>query len=698
MIKIIQISDFHYVDSTVQKMMMAKTTDLFRKINPDMLFITGDLHNFGNDYEPFKLYIRELMEQGNLDGMDVFVVPGNHDVDDKITEGTDKNRKAYIGYICGQAEEDADCYKDYRDELLSYFKGFNKTISEVTDNAYTPGAVCQYTWKDKVNVITLNTALISDGKDHSQIIDVDALTDINPCNGLPTIIIGHHDISCLFDSHQSILKSYMAMWKISLYACGDRHRNKQGLVDDVMCDNIKIPVIVAGKSSAENGDDYSDISCLVYEIDDENETIQLSLFKWSETRKCFEHSGFDNKGEFKQTYNFDLRKSPKKNGKVANRRAEATNLTLYSKKKSRNDSAMERYVDKWVPPVVQGYVLIGTQGREGIKYVWRSGEMVFESIALNQKQSGNLRGDQDTSISTYATSVSCGCLLKSMGKECSFCESGRIPFGRLLTFQEIALQNIFMSIYDDDCECHAYLKENSREFSYTAQGEPGYSYSQIRKAILLTEKILTKDKRDDFITRHVIYTCGVTDFFDSLASDVNNHVFKRPVCLHISLNAIGSERRAIMPIDVDYPYKQVLHDGKALYEKTNGKIGKIVINLIAFNKYEHEGRTLTIDEENVKTILSEIGDHNIFRINVYDHYSEKNIANNKGNERIERLYKAIEAEGYEVKACHCWGERVNSAFGMLNASTIGLSDLGHDGCRNYDKAIQLIEENMQHLF
>lgn len=685
MIKIFQFSDFHYSDSTDEKIMMTKVADLFRNNNPDILIITGDLHNYGMNYEPFKSYVRDLMEYGNLDKADVFVVPGNHDVDYNISAEHKKNRKAYIGYICSSAEENADCYKDYIDDLLSYFKEFNSTISELLSDAYKPVAVCHYVWKEKINVITLNTALISDGKEHQQIIDVDGLTKINPCNGLPTIIIGHHDISCLFDSYQSILKAYMASWKVSLYACGDKHKNKQGLVDDVMCDNNKIPVIVAGKGSVENGDDYSDISFFLYELDEENETIQLSLFKWDKTTKQFQHIMLDDKSETKDIYKFDLRSSPNKIAKTSDRK-------IGNKIEDEQVRIEENLSDKWIPPVVQGYVLIGTQGREGIKYVWKSRDVVFESIALNQKQIGNLRGDQDTSISTYATSVSSGCLLKAMKKECVFCSSGRIPFGRLLTYQDIALQNIFMSIYDDYCECHAYLKDNSREFSYTAQGEPGYSYSQIRKAIILTEKVLLDNKRKGFISRHVIYTCGVTDFFSVLADDINNHVFKCPVCLHISLNAIGSERRILMPVDEDYPYKQVIHDCKALYEKTSGKIEKIAINLIAFNQYEHGGRTFTVNEEKVKAILSEIDNPKIFRINLYDHYSEKTIASNKGNEQIETLYKAIASEGYEVKASHCWGERVNSAFGMLDTSTVGLSDLGEDGLKNYYKAVQLIEE------
>lgn len=678
MIKILQISDFHYVETTAHKMMMQKVCDKIRNINPDILLITGDLHNYGNDFEPFKQYIKALMAEGKLKNSDVFIVPGNHDVDKNLSDKDARDRKAYIGYILSETEENPDCYKDYRDHLASCFKGFNDTVKEVLDETLKQNTVSHYIWERKLNIITLNTALVSDGKNHRQILDGNRLADLDPCNGLPTIVIGHHDISYLYESHQSVLKSLMASWKVSFYTCGDRHRNKQRLLDDVMCDNVKIPVIVAGKGSVENGDDYSDVSFLIYEIDDVSNNVQLKLYKWDNNRKVFDNVSFEHEN---QTSSFELRCSPKKK-----------ELVVPKIPQSQEAGDISDVSGRWQPPVVQGYVLIGTQGKDGIKYVWRSGDTVFESIAFNQKQLGDLRSTQDSSISTYAASVSSGCILQAMRKQCSFCASGRIPLHSLLSYQDIALQNIFMSVYDDDCECHAYLKDNKREFSYTAQGEPGYSYSQVRRAIILTEKILLEKKDEDFITRHVIYTCGVPEFLDLLADDINNHVFKRPISLHFSLNAVGKIRKVIMPVDKQYPYKQMLHACKDFYQKTNGSTGKIAINLIAFNKYEHQGIKYTVDDMNIKEILNEIGDSEMFRIKLYDYYSEQAVNENKGNEQIEKLYKAISGYGYDVKICHCWGDRVKSAFGMLDSSTEGLSDLGADGQRNYRKAVELIEK------
>ena len=147
MIKIIQISDFHYVDTISHKMMRQKVCDKIRNINPDILLITGDLHNYGNDFEPFKQYVNELMVEGNLNNSDVFIVPGNHDVDKNLSSEDELNRNAYIGRILSETEKNLDCYKLYRDRLSSCFKGFNNTVKEVLNGALNTNTVSHYIWE-----------------------------------------------------------------------------------------------------------------------------------------------------------------------------------------------------------------------------------------------------------------------------------------------------------------------------------------------------------------------------------------------------------------------------------------------------------------------------------------------------------------------------------------------------------------------
>ena len=78
------------------------------------------------------------------------------------------------------------------------------------------------------------------------------------------------------------------------------------------------------------------------------------------------------------------------------------------------------------------------------------------------------------------------------------------------------------------------------------------------KSALLWDIYCDSLKPEEYIMRHLIYTCGFPEFLDSLADDINNHVFRRPVALHFSLNAVGKIRKMIMPVDKQYSYKQML--------------------------------------------------------------------------------------------------------------------------------------------
>ena len=81
MIKTIHISNFHNVEPSANTMMRQKVCESIRSINPDILLFTGDYHNYGDNFEPYKNYINDLMSEGELTSKDVLIVPGNYDID-----------------------------------------------------------------------------------------------------------------------------------------------------------------------------------------------------------------------------------------------------------------------------------------------------------------------------------------------------------------------------------------------------------------------------------------------------------------------------------------------------------------------------------------------------------------------------------------------------------------------------------------
>ena len=58
-------------------------------------------------------------------------------------------------------------------------------------------------WHEKINIIILNTALISDGdKTHKEIVDLEALSKLRINKEVPTIVLGHHDIDSIYESQK----------------------------------------------------------------------------------------------------------------------------------------------------------------------------------------------------------------------------------------------------------------------------------------------------------------------------------------------------------------------------------------------------------------------------------------------------------------------------------------------------------------
>ena len=173
----------------------------------------------------------------------------------------------------------------------------------------------------------------------------------------------------------------------------------------------------------------------------------------------------------------------------------------------------------------------------GLRYAWKDARFkkCIESAAFINRSKGKLED-----ICGYTTSVSSGCILRTQGNQCAFCRTGNVlPFGGLLTYKEIAKQNIFMVLSDIYCEDHPELHNKKREFAYMGQGEPGYSYSQVRMAIELTNTVMRELNQQ--VYRHIFATCGIPEAVDNYMSDVQ-HYFTERVTLHLSLHVAGVKR------------------------------------------------------------------------------------------------------------------------------------------------------------
>lgn len=280
-----QISDLHIKRCADWEIMKKSYIKAIPKENIDFIIVTGDLHNHDEEYSETENFLNEIKEATTLDKSDFFIIPGNHDSKDF------KYKDALINDILSNIDKDSEYYKKYKVELKDAFQKYIEFYKKQFElDMYELENVHLMTWKDKLNIIEINTALISDGNNsHKQIIDILDLTRLSIGNDLPTIAIGHHEISYFFEEHQNIFKRVLTDLNVAAYLCGDLHKNATNIVTNYSSSNKVIPCIVCGKSAIDNKDVYSDNSFIIYEYDERssNTNIVVTLHKWDPKKKNF---------------------------------------------------------------------------------------------------------------------------------------------------------------------------------------------------------------------------------------------------------------------------------------------------------------------------------------------------------------------------------------------------------------------------
>lgn len=306
-----------------------------------------------------------------------------------------------------------------------------------------------------------------------------------------------------------------------------------------------------------------------------------------------------------------------------------------------------------------GYDILGKAKPEGIRFAWggeRFGNLI-ESAAFNRRT--KLGGEN---ICAYTTSVSAGCVLRTQGCPCAFCRTGKVlPFGGFLTYKEIAKQNILMVLSDMHCDDHPDLANRPREFAYMGQGEPGYSYSQVRMAIELTNKVMKELKQT--VYRHIIATSGIPETIRLIKQDVQNYYTER-VTLHLSLHA-AEQRDYLMPINKIYPLTDVVKEAEDMAYITGEKT---CVGIMLFWNFITKGSTNTYSNtvENVIPLLHLLNPA-AFRLSFCEYNTSSDVGKSEvypNNER-ENLMNMVQEHGFEVKFFSSFGQEELTACGLL---------------------------------
>ena len=279
----LQLSDLHIFSSTDWNIMREAYRNLAKVVKPDFLVVTGDFrHKKTNpSYENALHFLNEVTKVFGLKKSDVFLVPGNHDVDNF------PYRNEIINTIKLELPENPDVYRRYMNDdtgdLRNAFTQYQKFVSTFygktvkDERVKTPSDVFAITYKNYANIVILNTALISNGtRDEQQIVDINAFSKLRLKSSLPTIVLAHHDLGSVHESHRKRMTTILNSINARVYLCGDEHRMRKGSISKKEIPNTSVPSIVCGKSAIEMGDSYSELCAIEYVCrDDGNTYVQV---------------------------------------------------------------------------------------------------------------------------------------------------------------------------------------------------------------------------------------------------------------------------------------------------------------------------------------------------------------------------------------------------------------------------------------
>lgn len=302
---ILHISDLHFTTDAQWNIMkhaiFAEVSEKLKNIQcgHKMLLISGDLHNFiDKNYVNALEFIKQLANEMNISlEDDVFIVPGNHDASNRSDTLADD--------VMAKIRSDKNNTKldsKRKEELLKPFSGYVELVKALGlyNGSVNPAEVHVRTWRQKLHILHLNTAIVADGitKDN-QLVEIDMVTSDEirmelKRDGLPIIVMGHNDFYDLEENQQNNLCGYFDQLKVSAYLCGDKHRidspkGEQHIYfsSNTRSDTAKtIPNIVCYKGVADKNDTYSNVGIMWHEWDEVTSKVQVTYSAWDPTNQA----------------------------------------------------------------------------------------------------------------------------------------------------------------------------------------------------------------------------------------------------------------------------------------------------------------------------------------------------------------------------------------------------------------------------
>ncbi len=292
-IRWIQLSDLHmFVSTDLERQKRALYEQFGDKT--DLIIITGDLHQYGTNYDMTIDFLNKLVVQFGIEKKDVVIVPGNHDVSisdkrknaiQKIDENIENNTDVYISELNNLYFG----FRKYKKFLVDFYGGVIKKYNLLENNIYI--------WENKLAILCINTALVSDEKHFKpQIIDIYGLEKLDN-QELPCIAIMHHDYYSISDMHKPYIKSRFRELGVSVALSGHKHRFSSNMID--IGNGEIIPNFCCAKSLSQPGDIWSDVGIIEYRWKQKDNEVNVIPYTWDKWHNAFIPTiKFENKDNF----------------------------------------------------------------------------------------------------------------------------------------------------------------------------------------------------------------------------------------------------------------------------------------------------------------------------------------------------------------------------------------------------------------
>lgn len=234
MVRWIHVSDLHLGnDDAVDTILMRKMLpEYIRGLGKefDYMFCTGDIKEWNSDYSTAIDYFRELCIASHIDLENLFIVPGNHDIDTNI-EGREEliNRlkdwnsdyyKSNSGIIS------IDDYSLLRQGEIAFIQFISDLLGKERAGKYKSPHFT-ITTKD-FNIIHVDTAMTYGRKSDSNfIIGTRLFMDaIEQCdNSKPTFILSHYSFNFLEQDERNKVAFLLKNHIVAFWLAGHEHSN-----------------------------------------------------------------------------------------------------------------------------------------------------------------------------------------------------------------------------------------------------------------------------------------------------------------------------------------------------------------------------------------------------------------------------------------------------------------------------------------